>query len=48
MNYKLDHPNYIYIFTDGGRPIRPLLKVKHNKLLYDKTYENKIITKKYK
>ena len=39
---------YIYIFTDGGRPIRPLLKVKNNKLLYDKKYENKIITKKYK
>uniref|UniRef100_A0A6C0C732 DNA-directed RNA polymerase n=1 Tax=viral metagenome TaxID=1070528 RepID=A0A6C0C732_9ZZZZ len=38
----------IYIFTDGGRVIRPLLKVKHNKLIYNKIHHNKIINGEYK
>ena len=39
---------FIYIFTDGGRVIRPLLKVKHNKLIYNKNHHNKIIKGEYK
>lgn len=38
----------IHIFTDGGRLIRPLLKVKNNKLLYTKKYEQNLKDKKYK
>ena len=38
----------IYIFTDCGRLIRPLLKVKNNKLLYNKHYEDKLKNNKYK
>ena len=38
----------IRIFTDGGRPIRPLLKVKEKKLIYNKKYENKLKNNKYK
>jgi len=38
----------IDIFTDGGRVIRPLLKVKNNKLIYDEYYHKKLISGKFK
>ena len=38
----------IWIFSDGGRLTRPLLKVKDNKLLYNDKYEQNLKTKKYK
>ena len=45
---QLDQINRsINIFTDGGRPIRPLLKVKNNKLIYNEKYSNKLKSNKY-
>ena len=42
-----DHMNYhIQIFTDGGRPIRPLLIIENNKLLYDDKMLSYIMEKK--
>ena len=38
----------IIIFTDYGRLTRPLLKVKNNKLFYNKKYEQKLKNNKYK
>lgn len=38
----------IDIFTDYGRLIRPLLKVRNNKLFYNEKYEQKLKSKKYK
>ena len=38
----------IDIFTDGGRVIRPLLKVKNNSLIYDEYYHKKLISGKFK
>ena len=38
----------IDIFTDGGRVIRPLLKVKNNKLIYDEYYHKKLVSGKFK
>jgi DNA-directed RNA polymerase II subunit RPB2 len=37
----------INIYTDGGRIIRPLLKVRDNKLLYTKKYEKRLKNNKY-
>ena len=45
MDYK---NNIIYIHTDRGRCIRPLLKIKNKKLLYDKIIMNKLNNKIYK
>tara|TARA_B100000214_G_scaffold346634_1_gene297385 strand:+ start:5599 stop:9045 length:3447 start_codon:yes stop_codon:yes gene_type:complete len=42
MNYS------IYIYTDGGRPIRPLLIVKEQKLLYNEELRDFIIRNKCK
>jgi DNA-directed RNA polymerase II subunit RPB2 len=39
MDYK---NNILYIHTDRGRCIRPLLKINKNKLLYDKNIINKL------
>ena len=38
---------HISIFTDGGRVIRPLLKVKNNKLIYNEYFQNKLLSKEY-
>ena len=44
-----DHMNYfIQIFTDGGRPIRPLLVIKDKQLMFNKTIEKRIQEKKCK
>lgn len=40
--------NEIYIYTDGGRLVRPLLIVKDNKLLINKNHIDLIKQKKYK
>ncbi|MBD23482.1 MAG: hypothetical protein CMG46_00540 [Candidatus Marinimicrobia bacterium] len=43
-----DTMNYIiYIFTDGGRPIRPLLVIKDGVSLFNKEIEKMIHNKKY-
>ena len=45
----LDIMNYtLYIYTDGGRPIRPLLIIQDSKLLYDPGVQEKLSSKKYK
>ena len=41
MNYS------IYVYTDGGRPIRPLLVVENQKLLYTSEIQNKIRNSDY-
>ena len=46
--YMNNNNRYIFIFTDGGRVIRPLLKVKNNKLIYNEYHKNKILNKEYK
>ena len=38
----------INIFSDYGRLIRPLLKVKENKLFYNQKYQDKLRNNKYK
>lgn len=45
MNYK---NNELYIHTDRGRCIRPLLIINKNKVLYDKNIMNKLKNKTYK
>jgi DNA-directed RNA polymerase II subunit RPB2 len=44
----LDAMNYsLYMYTDGGRPIRPLMIIKDHKLLYTSEIQEKITSKKY-
>ena len=44
MDYK---SNIIYIYTDRGRCIRPLLKIENNKICYNKNIYNKLKNKIY-
>ena len=49
ISFYIDYKNNIlYIYTDRGRCIRPLLKLNNNKILYDKDIQKKLSDKKLK